>query len=127
MSTNQEISTRYRPTIALAMGDPAGVSPELAARLLCLEELLAAAKIVVFGDRRILDEGAKIAGLSLDITVVALGEKFDATARPVLIDLCNLSPADVKRGEATPEGGAFALDNFRRALTMAKAGDADAV
>ena len=40
MSTNQEISTRYRPTIALAMGDPAGVSPELAARLLCLEELL---------------------------------------------------------------------------------------
>ena len=117
----------HRPTIALAMGDPAGISPELAARLLCLDEIRAAAKIVVFGERRILDEGAKIAGLVPDIDIVAPGEKFDASARPVLIDLGNLSPSAVKRGEATPEGGAFALDNFRRALTMAKAGDADAV
>ena len=127
MSTDPQANADYRPTIALAMGDPAGISPELAARLLGLEDLRAAAKIVVFGDRRILDEGAKIAGLALDIAIVTPGEKFDATARPVLIDLGNLSPAAVRRGEATPEGGAFALDNFRRALTMAKAGDADAV
>lgn len=127
MRMESSASATRRPTIALAMGDPAGISPELAARLLCLDEIRAAAKIVVFGDRRILDEGAKIAGLALDIDIVASGEKFDAGARPVLIDLGNLSPSAIKRGEATPEGGAFALDNFRRALTMAKAGDADAV
>ena len=82
---------------------------------------------MVFGDRRILDEGAKIAGLTLDITVVAPGSAFDATLRPVFVDLGNLAPADVKRGEATPEGGAYALENFRRALTMAHEGAADAV
>ena len=115
------------PIIALAMGDPAGVSPELTAKLLADDEVRAAAKIVVFGDLRILEEGAKIAGVSLDISVVAPDAAYDASQRPVLIDLGHLAPQDVKRGEATPEGGAFALENFRRALVMANEGKADAV
>jgi 4-hydroxythreonine-4-phosphate dehydrogenase len=109
------------------MGDPAGVSPELTAKLLCLEDVRAAAKIVVFGDRRILDEGAQVAGVTLDIGYVAPEAEFDATAGPVFVDLGHLAPQDVKRGEATPAGGAFALENFRRALTLAHEGKADAV
>ena len=126
MTLESATATR-RPTIALAMGDPAGVSPELTAKLLCLEEVRAAAKIVVFGDRRILEEGAKIAGVALDVSYVAPESPFDATLRPVFIDLGHLAPSAVKRGEATPEGGAFALENFRRALLMAQQGKADAV
>ncbi|MDR1935896.1 MAG: 4-hydroxythreonine-4-phosphate dehydrogenase PdxA [Candidatus Accumulibacter sp.] len=119
-----------QPTIALAMGDPAGISPELAARLLDNAEIRAAARFVVFGDRRILDEGAKIAGVTLDIAVVPPDSPdlpYDAAERPVLVDLGHLAPQDVKRGEATPEGGAFALENFRQALVMAREGRADAV
>ena len=115
------------PTIALAMGDPAGISPELTAKLLADSDVRSAAKIVVFGDRRILEEGAKVAGLSLDIAVVAPDVSYDAAAKPVLVDLGHLAPESVKRGEATPEGGAFALENFRRALLMANEGKADAV
>ena len=125
--TTQSTTVTRRPTIALAMGDPAGVSPELTAKLLCLEDVRAAANIVVFGDRRILEEGAKVAGLTLDVSYVSPEADFDATLRPVVIDLKHLSPADVKRGEATVEGGAFALENFRRALVMAQQGKADAV
>lgn len=125
--TIESATATKRPTIALAMGDPAGVSPELTAKLLCLEEVRAAANIVVFGDRRILEEGAKVAGLTLDVSYVSPEADFDATLRPVVIDLKHLSPADVKRGEATAEGGAFALENFRRALVMAQQGKADAV
>ena len=115
------------PTIALAMGDPAGISPELTTKLLANDEVRAAARIVVFGDRRILEEGAKTAGVALDISVVSPDAPYDAAARPVLVDLGHLAPQDVKRGEATPEGGAFALENFRRALVMANEGKADAV
>lgn len=118
---------KKRPTIALAMGDPAGISPELTAKLLCLDEIKAAAKLVVLGDKRILDEGARIAGVSPDIEVVAPGADYDADKRPVFIDFKHLSPEAVKCGEATPEGGAFALENFRNALKMAQAGKADAV
>lgn len=122
-------SATNRPTIALAMGDPAGVSPELTARLLSLDEVRAAAKTVVFGDLRILEQGAQVAGVSLDIDVVTPDPEmnYDATQRPVLVDLAHLDPSDVKIGEATPVGGAFAIENFRRALSMANAGKADAV
>ena len=115
------------PTIALAMGDPAGISPELTAKLLANDEVRAAARIIVFGDKRILDEGARIAGVTLDITVVSPDAAYDASQRPVLVDLGHLALHNVKRGEATPEGGAFALENFRRALVMANEGKADAV
>ena len=127
MSTNPSAVGAIRPTIALAMGDPAGVSPELTAKLLSLDEIRAAAKLVVFGDIRILEAGAKVAGLKLDLEVVEPGAAFDATKRPVFINLGHLDPNVVKIGQATPEGGAFALENFRRALSMAHQGKADAV
>ena len=117
-----------RPTIAFAMGDPAGISPELAAKVLALPEVRSAARLVVFGDRRILDEGARVAGTAADVRVVddetAASQAQDG---PVLVDLRNLAPAEVERGTATLAGGRFATENFRRALLAAKAGRADAV
>ena len=56
-----------RPVIALAMGDPAGISPELTAKLLALDEVVDKARIVVIGDRRVLDDGARIAAVKLDL------------------------------------------------------------
>ncbi len=127
MASQPQTAAHQRPTIALAMGDPAGISPELTAKLLALDEIRAAARLVVFGDRRVLEEGARVAGLSLDIDVVQPGAPTEAAARPVLVDLGHLDPADVTRGAATAVGGAFATENFRRALRMAQAGQADAV
>ena len=117
-----------RPTIALAMGDPAGISPELTARLIALEDVKAAAHLVVIGDRRILDEGARTAGLTLDLEPATL-ETFDAAngERHVFVDLGHLDPADVARGEATLAGGTFATTNFRTALELAHRGRAQAV
>ena len=59
-----------RPLVALAMGDPAGISPELAARLVGSPTVAAAARLVLIGDRRILDDGARIAGVALDVEEV---------------------------------------------------------
>lgn len=117
-----------RPVIALAMGDPAGISPELTARIIALAEVKAAAHLVVIGDRRILDEGASAAGLELDLQPADLGS-FEAEGRDrhVFIDLKHLDPASVARGEATLAGGQFATTNFRRALELAAKGRVDAV
>ncbi|RVI39159.1 4-hydroxythreonine-4-phosphate dehydrogenase, partial [Sinorhizobium meliloti] len=63
MTTSGADGTKERrPVIALAMGDPAGISPELTARLLALSDIRDAAHIIAIGDRRILDEGARVAG-----------------------------------------------------------------
>lgn len=116
-----------RPTIALAMGDPAGISPELTAKLLSLDDVRDAARLIVIGDRRVFDEGAAIAGLTLDLATIGRDAAIPDDNAPVFIDLGNLDPADVQRGQATATGGAFATENFRRALSMAVAGEADAV
>jgi 4-hydroxythreonine-4-phosphate dehydrogenase len=109
------------------MGDPAGISPELAAKLLASEDLRAAARIVVFGDERILRGGADVAGVNLNFDVVGPDAIPDASAGPVLVDLRNLDPTDVRPATATLAGGRFATDNFRRALLHAQSGAADAV
>jgi 4-hydroxythreonine-4-phosphate dehydrogenase len=119
-------ATRTRPLIALAMGDPAGISPELAALLVNSDTVAAVARLVVIGDRRILEAGARAAGVVLDIETVE-SDAIGPASMPVLIDLRNLAPADVSIGEATAAGGRFALENFTRALRLAQAGTVDAV
>ncbi|SCW64060.1 4-hydroxythreonine-4-phosphate dehydrogenase [Rhizobium mongolense subsp. loessense] len=121
-------ASETRPVIALAMGDPAGISPELTARIIALPEIREAAHLVVIGDRRILEGGAKEAGLDLNLASAPL-DNFEQAGkdRHVFIDLAHLSPADVVRGEATLTGGTFATTNFRTALKLADSGRAHAV
>lgn len=117
-----------KPSLALAMGDAAGISAELAAKVLADEAVRQAARITVFGDARVLAQGAKVAGVEPDIDVVSDGQpRPAASGRPVLIDLANCDPTDVPLGEVSVAGGRFATENFRRALAMAAAGEADAV
>jgi 4-hydroxythreonine-4-phosphate dehydrogenase len=116
-----------RPTIALAMGDPAGVSPELTAKLLALDEVRAAARIIVIGDRRVFDEGSKVAGVSPALRTVGPDEPTPNAPEPIFVDLGHLDPATVRRGVAAREGGRFALTNYSNALQMAARGQADAV
>ena len=120
--------TPPRPVIALAMGDPAGISPELSARLISSDCVREAATLVVIGDRRVFDEGARVAALDLALPVMERGDysKSDV-AEHSFIDLGNLDPSHVAKGVATLTGGQFAIENFRLALELAKDGKVDAV
>ena len=93
-----------KPVIALAIGDPAGISPELTAKVLALKEVREAARVVVVGDRRIFDDGARIAGAS------ATPDEF--------VEVKHADPAGIKRGVAAKAGGESALANYRTALRM---------
>jgi len=118
----------HRPLIALAMGDPAGISPELAARLLVSERVRQAARLVVVGDRRILNDGAAVAGVTPELQPVSLSDiSRQAGTAHAFADLGNLAPADVHKGEATLVGGRFAVENFRSALELGRDGKVDAV
>jgi 4-hydroxythreonine-4-phosphate dehydrogenase len=117
-----------KPVIAVVMGDPAGISPELTAKVVALDEVRAAARLLVVGDRRLFDEGARIAGLKPDIKTVAPETVVTPDDRgPIFIDLANLDPASISRGVAARRGGEFALENYRYALGLARDGRADAV
>lgn len=119
---------KARPVIAVAMGDPCGISPELTARILAETDLREAADYVVFGDGRLLALGIEDSGIDPMVETVADGTPLPAFAgRPIFVDLANHDPTELRRGTATPAGGRSATDNFRRALKFAAAGQADAV
>ena len=120
------LQSEAQPTIALAMGDPAGISPELTAKLLADDEVRAAARFIVIGDKRVYDEGARIAGVSSELPVIA-GDAPLREGRTIFVDLGHLEPSTVQRGVAAVEGGRFALANYRQALALAAGGQADAV
>ena len=109
------------------MGDPAGISPELTAKVLSLPEIREVADLGVFGDARVLAAGAKAAGLEPDVDVRKTLDDGTPGARAVFVDLGHLDPATITPGTATRAGGEFALTNFRTALRRAAAGRADAV
>lgn len=116
------------PTIAVAMGDPSGISPELTARILAEPDLRKQARYVVFGDRRLLDLGITDGKTDPEVLTIRDGEAIPADAgKPVFVDLANHDPAALARGKATLAGGQAATGNFRRALQFAAAGQADAV
>ena len=102
-----------KPVIALAMGDPCGISPELTAKVVALDEVRRAARVVVIGDRRVYDEGMHVA------RAAAMPDEF--------VDLKHLDPATIKRGVPSKAGGVSALANYRHALRMAADGRANAV
>src|SRR5262245_8670884 len=91
---------KTRPVVALAMGDPAGISPELTAKVLALEEVRQVADLVVIGDRRVFEEGARIAKTALDLDTVDVDARLpQAAARPLFVDLGHLDPASIRSGE----------------------------
>lgn len=114
--------------VALAMGDPCGISPELTAKLLAQPDIAAEAAILVLGDLRVFRAGEAVAKVTVPITVV----RQAADAHPVaghatFLDLEHLDPTEIRRGEASAKGGAFAMDNFKTALALAKQGKVDAI
>jgi 4-hydroxythreonine-4-phosphate dehydrogenase len=123
---NGELKTREIPRIAFVMGDPAGISAEIAAKLLVDRTIHERASLLVIGDRRTLAEGERIAGVETNIKIVS--EPITAkTGEPLFYDLRNSDPKSVPLGRASQAGGASVIANFRTGLELARSGFVDAV
>jgi len=115
------------PTVALFTGDPAGVGPELVAKVLATPAALPVARIVIIGQQAGLAEAARAAGMALELPVVTA-----ANARRSGPDITRLewdgwaAPA-FARAVANADNGAFMLAALRQALELARAGQVDAV
>jgi 4-hydroxythreonine-4-phosphate dehydrogenase len=107
---NGELKTREIPRIAFVMGDPAGISAEIAAKLLVDRTIHERASLLVIGDRHTLAEGERIAGVETNIKIVS--EPITAkTGEPLFYDLRNSDPKSVPLGRASLAGGASVMAN----------------
>ena len=119
---------RDESVVAFAMGDPSGISPELAARLLPDPRMAGRPVMLVFGDRRVLEMGARHAGVTLDLpNCEASAANGARPTRSCFVDLGHCDPDTITIGRSSAAGGASALANFRCALLAASEGFADLV
>ena len=103
------------PIIAVTIGDPAGIGPEIVVRAVAEDAVLGSASIVVIGDRARLDEAARITGIA---------PRFGETSS--LIDLANVPP-ELPWGRIQAEAGRAAGQYIERAVAEALAGRVHAV
>src|ERR1700733_9192275 len=103
------------PGIAVLLGDPAGIGPELIARLLAKPENRARADLLIIGDRRELEMGMEIAGQRFEYNV---GDNKQApltgTGTPSLIDFRLADDAPYERAVSTERGGRYSLESFKQ-------------
>ncbi len=119
-----------RPVVALTLGDPAGIGPELIARLLAQPQTTQQARVVLVGDRWLWDEGQRIAGTAVDLQPVASLAEVRGLAdgtRAALLALDTVRPDQVQRGQAQAPGGASVLAVLNRCMDAARAGQVDAI
>src|ERR1700750_1663642 len=95
-----------KPLLGLMLGDCTGIGPEQSAKILASRSTGDAARMLVVGDRRVLEMGARDAGVKLDIRTVKRAEDADWSSPAVqMIDLGNIDPAGIERGAISAESG----------------------
>ncbi|HEY5309816.1 MAG TPA: 4-hydroxythreonine-4-phosphate dehydrogenase PdxA, partial [Casimicrobiaceae bacterium] len=115
------------PTVALFTGDPAGVGPELVAKVLATRAALPVARIVIIGQQAGLAEAARAAGTALDLPVVTAGNARQDGPDIARLEWDGWVAPEFARGVANADNGAFMLAALRQALELARAGQVDAV
>ena len=66
-----------KPRIAIPLGDPAGVGPEIVVKSIASQEVFDAAECVVIGDKKIIDKAIEITGVDITVHVIAEPEDGD--------------------------------------------------
>ncbi|MGI6668841.1 MAG: 4-hydroxythreonine-4-phosphate dehydrogenase PdxA [Acetivibrionales bacterium] len=117
-----------RPIIAIPMGDPAGIGPEIVSKALASDELYSVCRPLVIGDGSVMRQAMKFCGLSLDINIA--GNAGEGIYKPGTLDLVDMENVDIKTlriGEVQAQGGKAAFEYIRKAVDMALAKDVDAI
>jgi 4-hydroxythreonine-4-phosphate dehydrogenase len=111
--------------IGVLLGDPNGIGPELAAKLLDGADIRDRASILVIGDHRVFEMGAKVAGLDIPHRRIAHAAEAKFEGGIEFLDLPTIDPAEVTPGEATAAGGRAVLEAARAALALSRDGVLD--
>ncbi|MCP4848041.1 MAG: 4-hydroxythreonine-4-phosphate dehydrogenase PdxA, partial [Verrucomicrobiaceae bacterium] len=119
-----------KPRIAVTMGDPSGVGPELCLRLLNDHQTSQRCTIITFGNSTILNRVAAQTGLKppnciLEETVS--GAELRNTKENCLLDLTTPDISEVNPGEISAASGHAASHFLDTAIEAALAGDVDAI
>ncbi len=122
-----------RARVAVLLGDPAGIGPEIAVKLLARTQNTAAVDVLLIADPNVLAAGERVAAAKLDCLRI---ESTDAELQRALRFepgritwwvQPTIAAGDLRQGEATEAGGRAALRALDAAVEAARQGLVDAI
>lgn len=112
--------------IAITMGDPAGIGPEVILRALSQSSVMRDCIPIVIGDRIVMEEAVRLPGLTIKLNILRTPEEAKAAAGSIdMIDLAMLTSFEKKR--PTAEGGSASAAYIRKAVELAVNKQVDAM
>ena len=106
--------------IAVLLGDPSGIGPELVSKLLS-EEITNKANVIIIGEKNILESGNKISGISHNLNFVENFDSIDfAKDNKFFLDISEGKNYNYKLSECSKEAGESVLASLNLALDLAK-------
>ncbi|MGH8806262.1 MAG: 4-hydroxythreonine-4-phosphate dehydrogenase PdxA [Noviherbaspirillum sp.] len=116
------------PRLAIVLGDPAGIGPELIAKLLAQPGVADAANMLLIARRDEFEHGMKLANCTVAFDeITSLDELNFTPGKPLLYDAWTDSDIAFERCVASVEGGRYSLESLTLALDLTVLGKTDAI
>ena len=117
-----------KPLIAIPLGDPAGIGPEIVVKAIANKEVFDTARCVVVGDKKIIDEAIKFSHVQLKVNIIKKPEEGVYEAGILnLIDLNNVNMDEFIIGQVSGMCGKAAYEYIEKSIELANAREVAAV
>src|SRR5579859_311177 len=126
---NTQTKPAQKPTVALTLGDPAGIGPELMAKLLGRHDVVGQATVVLVGDVWLWEEAQAIAGVVAATRSVGSFKEAASLPEgsPFFLPVESARKDQVSRATSSAAAGASVLKVLSMCLDAAAAGQIDAI
>lgn len=117
---------KYLPVLAITMGDPAGVGPEIAAKVFAMPELYEQCRPLLTGNAQIMCSALSIA--KTDLIVHPIKNVQEALFQFGTIDVLDIpveNPETIEFGKISVSAGDIAFRSVVKAIELALAGEVD--
>ncbi|MFV0366400.1 MAG: 4-hydroxythreonine-4-phosphate dehydrogenase PdxA [Mangrovibacterium sp.] len=111
--------------LAITMGDPAGIGPEIAAKTFAEVSVYAKCSPILIGNAEVMEEAVKIT--NLDLRINCIENVKDAKFELGTIDLMHIDAdlTNIQHGVVSAAAGDLAFKAVRKAIELAMAGEVD--
>jgi 4-hydroxythreonine-4-phosphate dehydrogenase len=121
---------KYRPRVAITMGDPCGVGPEIIVKAHSSADLLTQCLPVVIGDLGALQRAVEVLGVKANIRLLGGVADWERESQPGTICVLNpfhLSQKDIAYGQPSPDTCRATIHYIEEAAHLAMTGQVEAI
>jgi len=115
------------PVVAITMGDPAGIGPEIAVKALTRRSVYEMCRPLIVGDAKVISAAAGIVEAGIEVNRVSEPAEAEFRYGTVdVLDLANVDVAALEFGKVSAMAGNAAFEAVRKAIELSLAGQVDA-